>query len=420
MNKITFAFKNMLNQKVGRLEEQWKFDSGSLLLSSPVIGDLDEDGKKEILFGTKDGRIISIGGDGIQKWAFSAQEHHSDLELMFLDAESSDSINSTPNIEDINWDGKKEILFGTEAGKLYCLDNTGKVLWTFQSQGPIRGSAIVQRFQNKESGIIFGSSDRNLYFLSSKGKIFWKFETESEIESCPAFINHKQPMIVFGTNSGKLYCLDLKGKELWTYKTKGKILAQPVLETLSAGLEPVIVFGSTDGNLYCLGTSGELLWKYETDGAICSKAQVADLNSDGKKEIVFGSCDNSVYALDFSGKKLWSYQTDFWVVASPIVADIDNDGRLEVIAGSYDHNIYVLDCEGSYMLDYVPGVSGIVAQTGNYGEAITREPGKTLGKKIWQYQADGIIVGCALVDDTRNIIINTDSGKIKNLVHKKE
>ncbi|MGV8150953.1 MAG: PQQ-binding-like beta-propeller repeat protein [Candidatus Woesearchaeota archaeon] len=420
MNKITFAFKSIMNQKVGRLEEKWKMDSGSLLLSSPVVEDIDGDGTKEIIFGTKDGKIISIDANGQIKWTFSAQEKHTDLELMFLDAETSDSINGTPYIDDINWDGKKEIVFGTEAGKLYALDGSGKTLWTFSAKGPIRGASTIQKFSNKETGILFGSSDKNLYFLNGKGQAFWTFEADSEIESCPAFFIQKQPMIVFGTNSGKIYALDIKGKPIWTFKTKGKIIAQPVMESLTNNSEPIILIGSTDGILYCLNANGEKVWTYETDGAICSKAAVADINDDGKKEIIFGSCDNCVYALDYTGKKLWNYETDFWVVASPIVSDLDNDGKMEIIAGSYDHNIYVLDSEGSYMLDYVPGVSGIVTQTGSYGEAITKEPGKTQGKKIWQYQAEGIIVGCAYISESKNIIINTDSGKVKNLIHKKE
>ena len=168
-----------------------------------------------------------------------------------------------------------------------------------------------------------------------------------------------------------------------------------------------------------MNEKGEELWKYETDGAICSKVSIADINNDGKKEIIFGSCDNNIYALDFSGKKLWSYETDFWVVASPIIADIDNDGKQEIIAGSYDRNIYILDSEGSYMLDYVPGISGIVSQTGQSGDAITKQPGKTLGKKIWQYQTEGVIVGCAVVEENKSIIVNTDSGRVNNLVHKK-
>ena len=420
MNKVTFAFKNITNQKVGRLAELWKYDSGALLLSSPVVEDIDNDGKKEIIFGTKNGSILSIDMDGNLKWVFSAQETISDVELMFLDTESANSINSSPNIDDINNDGKKEIIFGTEAGKLYVLDSKGKLLWNYKVEGPIRGSPLIQKFSNNVTGILFGSTDKNLYFLNSGGKLFWKYDAKSEIESCPTIVIGKRTLIVFGSNDGTIHALNLKGELVWTFQTQGKILAQPVFDRLVKNSPPVIIIGSTDGTVYCLSEDGERIWKYHTEGAICSKVTIADIDNDERKEILFGSCDNSVYAIDPNGKKIWSYETDFWIVASPIVSDMDGDGRLEVVVGSYDHNIYILDAEGTYVLDYVPGVSGIVGQTGHYGDAITKEPGRTQGKKIWQYQTEGVIVGCAYVHEKNNLIVNTDLGRINNIVHKNE
>jgi outer membrane protein assembly factor BamB len=416
---IAFAFKKIMSKKEGHIEENWKYDSGSLLLSSPVIEDIDDDGNKEIVFGTKDGKIHAIDINGKLKWHYDTQAHRSEVELMFLDTEESDSVHAAPNIEDINNDKKKEIVFGTDAGKLYVLNFKGELLWSFNAEGPIRGTPAIQKFANHEIGIIFGSSDKNIYFLNAKGKLFWKYDCGSEIESCPALILGKQPLIVFGSNDGNIHALDLKGHPMWKFVTKGKMLAQPAFEVLNEGESPVILVGSSDGELYCLSEQGRMLWAYHTDGAICSRVIVADINSDGKKEIVFGSCDNNVYCLDTTGRKLWSYETDFWVVASPLAADIDNDGKMEIVAGSYDHNIYILDSEGTYILDFVPGISGIVAQTGQYGDAMTKNPGKTVGKKIWQYQTDGVIVGCAFVHGPNNIIINTDSGKINSIGHKK-
>jgi WD40 repeat protein len=420
MNKITFAFRNITGQRSGHIEEKWKYDVGSLLLSSPIIEDIDGDGKKEIVFGTKDGKIVSIDMNGKPKWAYQTEEKHSQVELMFLDTDKTNSINSTPNVADINNDGKKEIVFGTESGRVYALDTKGKQLWTYKSDGPIRGAPFIQNFANNQTGILFGSCDKNLYFLNSKGQLLWRYNAKSEIESTPIITLSQKPLILFGSNDGIIHALDLKGNMIWQYKTENKILSQATYEMLLPNNESVILIGSTDGIMYCLNDRGNLIWTYETDGAICSKASVADINNDGKKEIVFGSCDNSVYALDHNGKKLWSYETDFWVVASPIIADLDGDGKMEIVIGSYDHNIYVLDSEGTYVLDYVPGVSGIVAQTGNYGEATTSGPGKTKGKKIWQYKTEGVVVGCAYLSGDKNIIVNTESGQINNLVHKKE
>lgn len=420
MNKITFAFKNITGQRSGKIEEKWRYDTGSLLLSSPIIEDIDGDGRKEILFGTKNGKIMSMDLDGRPRWIYEVEESHSQVELMFLDTDKVNSISSSPNVADIDGDGHKEIVFGTESGKVFVLDNKGKQLWSYSTDGPIRGTPFIQKFANNQTGILVGSSDKNLYFLNAKGQLLWRYNAKSEIESTPTIAISQKPLILFGSNDGTLHALDLKGNPVWQFKTEDKILAQAAYDKLSPGSEPMILVGSTDGIMYCLNDHGSLIWTYETEGAICSKACVADINKDGKKEIVFGSCDNSVYAIDINGKKLWSYETDFWVVASPIVADLDGDGRLEILAGSYDHNIYVLDCEGTYVLDYVPGVSGIVAQTGQYGDAMTSGPGKTQGKKVWQYKTEGVVVGCAYLSDGKNLIVNTESGKINNLIHKNE
>ncbi|MGV8086338.1 MAG: PQQ-binding-like beta-propeller repeat protein [Candidatus Woesearchaeota archaeon] len=420
MDRITFAFKKITGQRSGRLEEKWNYNSGSLLLSSPVIEDMDGDGKKEIIFGTKSGKIISIDLNGHSKWVYNAEEEHSQVELMFLDSDKTNSISSSPNIVDIDGDGHKEVVFGTESGRLYALNSNGKELWTYKADGPIKGTPFIQKFANNQVGILFGSSDHNLYFLNGKGQLLWRYNVKSEIESCPYLAVSQKPLIIFGSNDGNIHALDLKGNPVWQFKTEDKVIAQASYEKLSANGDFSIIIGSTDGSLYCLTEKGNLLWSYETGGAICSKANVADINGDGKKEIVFGSCDNSIYAIDMNGKKLWNYETDFWVVASPIIVDIDGDGRLEIIAGSYDHNIYVLDSEGTYVLDYVPGVSGITTQTGSYGDAITSGPGKTKGKKIWQYKTEGVVVGCVYMNEDNSLIINTESGKINEFVHKKE
>ncbi len=418
MGKLAFTFKSITGQKSGRLEEKWNYNAGSSLLSSIVVDDINGKGKKEIIFGTKNGKIMSVDINGKSNWTYDVSDAHSQTELMFMDSESTNSISGSPTICDIDGDGKKEIVFGTDSGRIYALTSTGQEIWNYKVDGAIKGTPYIQKFANNQVGILFGSSDHNLYFLNGKGQLLWRYNAKSEIESCPFLAVSKNPLIIFGSNDGMIHTLDLKGNLVWQYKTDDKVLAQAAYEQLSPTGDYMIIIGSTDGILYCLNERGNLVWAYETDGAICSKVSVADINNDNKKEIVFGSCDNSVYALDCNGKKLWSYETDFWIVASPIIADIDGDGRLEIIAGSYDHNVYILDAEGSYVLDYVPGVSGITTQTGNYGEAMTSGPGRTKGKKIWQYKTDGVVVGCVYINKDNSLIINTESGIINDFVHR--
>lgn len=421
MSKITFAFKKLTKKRVGRLDKKWDFDAQGGISSAPFVADIDGDGKKEIIFGTKKGKLFVLDSNAGIKWFYDSNEKIDEVELMFLDVENASSIEAPPNVGDLNRDGKKEVVFGTELGIVYVLDDKGKLIWKYKTEGPIRGQVLLyDLYDDGDVKVIFGCGDNNLYVLNSKGKLVWQFDAGSPVQSTPGIIHKDKPMIVFGTDDGSVFCVDNKGEVVWRFMTKDKVFAQPSIGRLFNDDRVFVVIGSTDHRLYVLDDAGELLWDYKTEGAILAKACLSDINDDKKLEIVFGSCDNNVYALTPYGDKLWSYETDFWIVSEPIVEDIDGDGRKEVIVGSYDHNVYVLDSEGSYVLDYMPGLSGVIQQAGHYSDIITQEPGKVAGKKIWQFRTEGIIVGCAYIPDDKSIVVSTKPGKIGGLVHKKE
>ncbi len=413
MRNIIYAFKKILNAKSGKIGEKWKYDVGSSMSSGPVVADIDGDGAFEIVTGTNDGKLIALDQSGKLKWSYSVTEKIDDLELMFLDNATINGIGNTPHTSDIFGNGKTNILFGTELGYVYLLDFGGKLIWKFKTEGAIRGGVICNNFGETEKKIIFGSIDKHVYCLTKDGKLLWKFNVDSEIEGSPTIVNNQ---ILIGTNSGELVCLSKDGEFVWRFKTGAKITAQPICDLLGNDKMRIIV-GSTDNYLYCLDFLGNLVWKFKTGGAIYGKVVVDDLNKNGISEIVFGSCDNFLYCLNHEGKKLWSFETDFWVVSTPIIFDIDNDGKKEIIVGSYDHNIYVLDSQGSYLMDYAPGISGTVSQAGSYSEVMTQSPGKLIGKKLWQFNVEGIIVGCTVLGP--DIVINTKKGHIKILSHQK-
>ncbi|MBU1030383.1 MAG: PQQ-binding-like beta-propeller repeat protein [Nanoarchaeota archaeon] len=414
--KFTFGLKKIASgNKRGRILEQWKFDSHSSLLAPPIIASLTKNKSHSIITGTKDGKIISVDLDANIEWVFNAKEDIDKMELMFLDVETSSSIQASPNVCDINNDGEKEIVVGSELGNIYTLNSKGKLLWKFKTNGSIRGTPLIADINNDgKKEIIFGSGDKNLYALDNRGVPLWKYDAKTEIESCPQKV---QNQIVFGCSNGEITSVNNKGELLWRFKTKAKVLAQPISGKIFGNEKEVIIIGSTDNYLYCLDLKGELIWSFKTRGAIYSKVVLADINNDGQLEIIFGSCDNNVYALDSNGEIIWSYETDFWIVAPPLVEDIDGDGQLEVIVGSYDQNIYILDARGSYKLNYVPGVSSVMQQAGHYTDIMTEEPGTITGKKIWQYKTEGIIVGCGYINETKSIIVNTKTGKINKLTH---
>ncbi|MFH1589502.1 MAG: PQQ-binding-like beta-propeller repeat protein [archaeon] len=397
------------------IKEKWKFDIGSSLLSPPIICDLTNTGHHSILTATKDGKVFLLDFEGNEKWVFDAKEHVDTTESMFFDSESANSILSTPQICDITGNKRKEVIFGTEMGVVYALDAYGHPLWKFHAGGSVRGALAVGDVNGDgQQEIIFGSGDKHLYILNTNGRLIRKIEVGCKIESTPETMGDK---IIFGCDDGTIRCINYEGHELWRFETDAKVIAKPVITRFTEGGTIHILIGSMDHYLYALDEYGELIWKFKTEGAIYSRVTLADINRDKKLEILFGSCDNNVYALKNTGDKIWSFETGFWVVAPIVINDIDEDGRLEVIACSFDHNIYILDARGNYVLDYVPGLAGVMQQTGSYSDVMTSDPGKITAKKLWQFQTDGVVVGCEYTKEGKNIIVNTRRGIISNLGH---
>ncbi|MCC7574334.1 PQQ-binding-like beta-propeller repeat protein [Candidatus Woesearchaeota archaeon] len=412
MNKLSKIIRNVFGIKKGKINLLKSFDLGCESLTQPICEDIDNDSETETIITNTKGEVIVFSENQEIKWKYAIKEKVSEQDAMFLDEERTNSINHYPLIADIEQNGKKQILFGTEFGKVYALDHNGKQIWAYTTEHPIRGG--INNFKIKESkntGIIFGSTDKYLYLLSSKGKLLRKLLNDAQIESTPIVINNN---IIFGDNKGKIKSLDLKGKINWTFQTKDKIVSKAIHTKMNDGTEAILI-GGVDNNLYCLSLEGKLIWKFETQGALYTEPVVLDINDDGLNEIVFGSADGKIYVITMQGNQLWNYETDFWIIGKPVTKDVDQDGAMEVIIGSYDNNIYVLTGKGIYIIEYVPGVSGIIAQNGSYSDIPSNTPGELIGDKIWEYGTGGLVIGCAVIKN--KIIVQTKEGKVLWLHH---
>jgi len=417
---MSFSLRKVVSQHRGRVFEKWVFDAHSPLLSSAAIADIDGDGLMEVVFGTKDGAVYCLDHEARERWIFRTGEKVSPGDEYFYDLDKLHAISSAPVLADINADGKKEIVVGTDQGTLYVFSCDGKLLWKKQIGGAIRASPkVVDLNGDGQPEILVSSTNRKVMVLNPSGEVLASFKARGPVTCTPAVLRGergKQSIIIFGTDDGEVIAMDTQERALWTFQTQGRVTAEPAI--IRTKTEALVVVGSWDGTLYALRPSGELVWRFKTEGAISSKAQIVDVNGDGVAEIVFGSCDNKVYALSLKGERLWTYETDFWVVASPLVADIDGDGNIEVVAGSYDNHVYVLEGAGSYDLDFVPGLSGLVQQSGHYSDVLSKEPGRLHGKRIWQYRTRGMVVGCSLIEEGRPaLVINVKSGFIDELKH---
>ncbi len=424
MNIVKTIMKKFLGKKTGRIKLKWEFDAKSGIFIDPCICDINKDGKQEIIFGTKDGTLYVLNNEGKPLWHYKAGIKLDKVQELFRKRGTVNSIYGKPVVEDIDNDGKMEIVFGTESGNVYCMTHDGKLKWTFKTGGAIRNSVIAEHILgDKKKEIMFGSMDKHLYILDHNGKVVLKFHAQDAIESAPVvYRENKNIHVIFGCNDGYVYSIDEKGNQKWKYKTGNKIVTQPVVSAIHKDKKLYILVTSTDHHLYVLNEEGVVVSKFKTKAQIISKPTVHDIDDDGECEIFVGSCDDNVYALSGITQKIWRFETDFWVGAEIKLADIDNDNRKEVIVGSYDKSLYILDAKPSFILEFMPGMFGLVKQNNDYG-AMTKPAGKLRGKKIWKYNTETTITGIGLMDvskDEKDIIVCGKKGLVKCFVHSDE
>jgi outer membrane protein assembly factor BamB len=415
---MAFGLSKVFSNHSGRIIEQWIFDAKSPLVSGATIGDLFKDGKQQVVFGTKDGKVICVNEAGKELWRYATTEQLSVTESFFVDQERVHSIDASPLIADVDMDGKIEVIVATELGMVYCLDANGKLKWKYDCKGAIKASVTVSDINMDGKPELIIPSGNKLSVISGAGVKLFEYISDAPIESVPAVLKSKKILIIFGNNRGLLTAITPAQEVVWKLDLLHKITAAPAF--LSDAEEERMVIGTLNGDLFCISEHGEIVWTFKTRGSIYSAASIADINDDQRPEIIFGSCDNNIYALLPNGQRLWSYETDFWITSTPLITDIDGDGKPEVVAGSYDHSIYILDSQGTYVLDYVPGLAGIVHQAGHYANILTSDPGEQTGKKLYQYKTDGIVVGCSLLERHNAkpaLVVNVKSGHVDSLNH---
>ncbi len=228
---------------------RWRFETAGRIRSAATVAG------GSVLFASDDGFLYAVDREsGKERWKLDLGS--SELERR-LPASGPpyvyDYLHSSPTVED------GTVYVGSADKKLYAVDaETGRVRWSFATQGPIRSSPAVS------GGMVyFGSWDGNVYAVSAaSGEKVWSYETGAPIQGSPAVAGGR---VIVGSRSARLLALDAASGEVeWTHvHADGSwVESSPVVEG------DVVYVGSSDAlALLALDArSGAEVWRFKTGG----------------------------------------------------------------------------------------------------------------------------------------------------------
>lgn len=203
------------------------------------------------------------------------------------------------------------VYVGDWRGRVYALEaKTGKVRWTFQGKGRIKGG--IAKSGNR---LFAGTYDGYLYAINAKtGKVIWRTRSQDRLGGRGQF--YSTPAIAYGrvyigSTDGKVYSFGAaSGKLRWSQGTGGYVYGSPAV------WRKTVYAGSYSGRFSALdAATGDVRWRFRANGDISGSATV--LNG----VVYFSTFKERTYALDArTGKQLWTFEDGKY---GGVVADRD-------------------------------------------------------------------------------------------------
>ncbi len=317
-------------------------------VSSPVAADIDRDGDVEIVVSSPAAvYVLNQNGDSVWRRMLAGQG-------------AVQNCISSVALVDINRDSLLEILcYEVYANRLLCLKPlNGDTIWTYVPGGspmfsvgtPTAADIDLDGWIEVIGQVAWNGGGGQLYCLDDSGRELWHFDTPGSSISgwqlgsaAVADVNGDDSLEVITTaNYWGIVCLSCRGRQLWRRAISEHAASYVAVADVDRDdtLEIVVALGPS---IRCFSApTGRDKWSFTvaTGYYIVASPGLADLDGDGRLEVLFAEvkqnnpADTSrpAWVLNCYGQPLWN-DTIGTTMADPTAGDVDGDGRIDFFFG---------------------------------------------------------------------------------------
>lgn len=360
----------------------WPQNLGAHIGSSPTVGDLDGDGTMEIVIGVGDATDLETGHQadgGIAVYQANGSLRFFYKTAPFPETGES-QVFSTPAIGDIDNNGTKDIVVASYNRFVYAIDSSGRNLpgWPFEVVDTTWSSpTLVDINHDGRLSVVVGSdfgfggpprfgcssppTNGLLMVIEANAVLRPGFPKcmNTPIWSSPAVVDllgDGVPVAIFGTNN--FLCCDRGGQDfVYAFRlTDGGAppgwpvhlphgpteyaMSSPAVGDVDGDGTKEVAIGSdwgpnaAQGSLYLINRDGAIRWQKDYPNPILGSPVLADLNGDSKADVSVGVGNWNIYGYTGAGADTFFFKSESFIFNSPAVADLNRDGLNDMVVAS--------------------------------------------------------------------------------------